>query len=227
MMRFPKVLLLNAKKSTPSIPDATPVAFWKLDELVGATIAIDSIGDNDASILGTFTNVTGPKQNTIAMKGDGSTITALVNNGSALFANHPISLELWVNLAGGLHDHAMLAGIRNDSDADFYVVNLMNTNTLECRFRNSAGAEFTITKTISADVWHHVVLVYNNGLTLYIDGVLDTTLAANGQITKINSPFYMLGNQYFNWTASAVASVRVYQEAISDSIIAYHYANEH
>ena len=42
------------------------------------------------------------------------------------------------------NSHSGLFGFRNNTDVDFYLLQLTNTNNVEARFRNSAGFNFDI-----------------------------------------------------------------------------------
>jgi len=119
-----------------------------------------------------------------------------VPNASALIANSTtISMSFWVypqNTTSIYPDLDGFAGFRNNTDADFYLVQL-NSTDVEPRFRNSAGANFDFVLTgLQLNSWQHFVMTYD-GITLrvYHNGVLGGSVPANGSISLLNETFYM------------------------------------
>ena len=89
-------------------------------------------------------------------------------------------------------NHGGLMGFRNNTDADFYLLQLTNTNNVEARFRNSAGLNFDIVAMNLLDFgqWQHLAFTYDGSyIRLYKDGNLVDSTAANGTITQLNQSF--------------------------------------
>jgi len=101
-------------------------------------------------------------------------------------------------------------GIRNNSSADFYLLQLQGTNNIEARFRNSTSGGgttgvYTIAKPITPQSWQHLALVYDGTkLRYYVNAVCLDSVAASGSIALANvdltmgrtfftTPFYMKG----------------------------------
>ena len=84
-------------------------------------------------------------------------------NASALVANSTtISMSMWVypkSNSSGYPDFDGYAGIRNEVNADFYILQL-NSNNIEARFRNSSGTPYTISANnlVTLHSWNHLVL---------------------------------------------------------------------
>ena len=90
------------------------------------------------------------------------------------------------------NSHSGLFGFRNNTDADFYLLQLTNTNNVEARFRNSAGLNFDIVAMNLLDFgqWQHLAFTYDGSyIRLYKDGNLVDSTAANGTITQLNQSF--------------------------------------
>lgn len=128
---------------------------------------------------------------------DGIDDYASASNASALISGkNAISLSMWVypkSSPAGYPDFEGFAGFRNESNADFYVLQL-SSNNLEARFRNSSGTNFTITYNggLNIAAWNHLVLTYNGTqLKLYHDGSLVQTISATGTISNNSLPFGM------------------------------------
>lgn len=117
-----------------------------------------------------------------------------VPGGSARIAGSTqISLTCWVkpmNTNIVFPDYDGFAGIRNNVDADFYIVQF-GPNRVEARFRNSSGINFDVVdSTIQIGVWQHYTLTYNGSeLTLYRNGIVVGNTIANGTITNTSVPF--------------------------------------
>ena len=138
-----------------------------------------------------------------AMDFDGIDDYITAPNASSLIANKSISLAFWVyptNPNPGFPNFDGMAGFRNNSNADFFILHL-STNTVEARFRNSSGSNFDIVYNgLNLNTWNHFVMTYDGStLELYHDGVSVGTQAANGFITSTTETLYM-GNLVFQTT---------------------------
>jgi hypothetical protein len=107
--------------------------------------------------------------------------------------SNQISLTCWVKPMNSnivFPDYDGFAGIRNNVDADFYIVQFGNRR-VEARFRNSSGVNFDVVDTtIEIGVWQHYTLTYNGSeLTLYRNGIVVGNTIANGNITNTTVPF--------------------------------------
>lgn len=153
--------------------------------------------------------------------------------GSALIANSTtISLTAWVylrNPAPSFPDFDGLAGIRNNVDADFYLLHF-SANSIEARFRNSTGTNFDVIGTgVQLNTWTHLALTYDGTtLSLFIDGLLDSSIPASGSITSATEDFYM-GNLLFQttnyWFNGKLDEVSLWNRALSDAEINCIYRN--
>jgi hypothetical protein len=115
-----------------------------------------------------------------------------IPNASGLIANKiAFSTSGWVYPQTN-NSHSGLFGFRNNTDADFYLLQMTNTNNVEARFRNSAGLNFDIVAMNLLDFgqWQHLAFTYDGSyIRLYKDGNLVDSIAANGTITQLNQSF--------------------------------------
>jgi hypothetical protein len=115
-----------------------------------------------------------------------------IPNASGLIANKTaFSTSGWVYPQTD-NSHSGLFGFRNNTDADFYLLQMTNTNNVEARFRNSAGLNFDIVAMNLLDFgqWQHLAFTYDGSyIRLYKDGNLVDSIAANGTITQLNQSF--------------------------------------
>ncbi|NVK27709.1 MAG: T9SS type A sorting domain-containing protein [Flavobacteriia bacterium] len=125
---------------------------------------------------------------------DGIDDYASAPNASGLVAgSNSIALSIWVYpTSSAPTQHGGMAGFRNETSDDFYILQLQGTSNIEARFRNSSGTHYTITYTsgINVNAWNHYVLTYNGSqLRLFHDGALVQTISASGMIGSSTTPF--------------------------------------
>jgi len=129
-------------------------------------------------------------------------------NTSSVIANKiAFSISGWVNPQSN-STHGGIMGFRNNVDADFYLLQLQNTNNIEARFRGSSGVSYDIVATNILDFnqWQHLAFTYDGSyIRLFKDGALVDSTVANGiigqntlplQIGKLDwgtTGFYMTG----------------------------------
>ncbi|HIE74303.1 MAG TPA: DUF4983 domain-containing protein, partial [Flavobacteriales bacterium] len=115
-----------------------------------------------------------------------------IPNVSGLVANKTtFSISGWVNPQSNTN-HGGIMGFRNNIDADFYLLQLQNTNNIEARFRNSLGVDYDIVAFNALDFnqWQHLAFTYNGSyIRLYKDGIFLDSTAANGTIIQTAQSF--------------------------------------
>jgi len=102
-----------------------------------------------------------------------------------------ISITCWVyptnSTSLGYPDFDGFAGFRNETDADFYLLQLAPNQDIEARFRNSSGTAVTITSagSLAFNTWQHLALTYNGSmLRLFKNGIQIDSAAATGSIAN-------------------------------------------
>lgn len=146
-------------------------------------------------------------------------------NGTATLASLPaFSMACWVNPANTAPSFPNFDGIigyRNESNADFFILQLSATN-FEARLRNSSGQAFTITSpTCQVNQWQHVALIYTGSqLRFYHNGTLSQSIPASGTITNPNVEFN-IGRIPFQttpfWLSGQIDEVGIWSRALSDT----------
>ncbi|HKR05931.1 MAG TPA: LamG-like jellyroll fold domain-containing protein [Bacteroidia bacterium] len=145
-------------------------------------------------LLLTNKKITAQSQNALDFDGTDDYVSApggsQLINGAGL-----MSLTMWVypvNPVIGFPDFDGFAGIRNNLDADFYILQYSATE-VEARFRNSAGQNFDIVHGgLQLNTWQHYALTYDNvQLRLYLNGQPIDSIAAAGVIINTAEPFYI------------------------------------
>ena len=138
-----------------------------------------------------------------AMNFDGTNDYVNVPAASALIANSTatrITMSCWVYpKLSNPSSHNGFLGIRNNSNADFYLLQLQGTNSVECRFRTSTTNFPTISSSgLVPNTWQHYAMTYDGSkLRVYRNGVLHDSTAATGNIT-IATEALTIGRTLYN-----------------------------
>jgi len=93
------------------------------------------------------------------------------------------------------------AGYRNESNFDFYLIQLSSTE-VEARFRNSTGAAYTLSYDgLVLEEWNHFFLVFDGSyLTLFSGAEEVASIEASGSTPSSNSSTFRIGNiQYSSY----------------------------
>lgn len=146
-------------------------------------------------------------------------------NGSASLAGlSAFSMACWVqptNASPAFPNFDGIIGYRNESNADFFILQLSAVN-FEARLRNSNGQAFTITSpTCQLNQWQHIALIYTGSqLRFYHNGVLSQSISASGTINNPNVEFN-IGRIPFQttpfWLQGKVDEVGIWSRALSDT----------
>lgn len=153
----------------------------------------------------------------------GSQYIAVPNFSANVVGAPGMTLTGWVKPPNNPTSYMGYFGMRNDANADFYVLQLQNSNNLECRYRGTNGTGYTApTTTITPNVWQMVTIVYTGSTVgCYINAVAGGTTPTASAITNTgvnfdiaavkNSPGYLLNG--------SVADVRFYKRALTQTEI--------
>ena len=148
-----------------------------------------------------------------------------MTNSSVVIANKTaFSMSCWVYPEVNTN-HGGIIGFRNNSDADFYLLQLQNTNNIEARFRNSSNITYDIVAANALDFnqWQHLAFTYDGSyIRLYKNGIIVDSTVANGTIIQ-NTQSFMLGA--LDWQGSLfhlngrLDEIRLWDVALSQTEI--------
>jgi hypothetical protein len=154
---------------------------------------------------------------------DGIDDVASVPQASSLISGAAgFSMSFWIKPENGspaFPNFDGFAGFRNNSDADFYILQLTATD-VEARFRNSNGVNFDIiSSSLILNAWQHFALTYNGtNLTLYHNGAVVGTEPASGIINNASETF-LIGNLVFQtydfYADASLDEVSLWSKALS------------
>tara|TARA_B110000444_G_scaffold109632_1_gene103503 strand:+ start:251 stop:2146 length:1896 start_codon:yes stop_codon:yes gene_type:complete len=149
-----------------------------------------------------------------------------MSNASSVITNKiAFSMSAWVYPQANPSAHSGIMGFRNNTDTDFYLLQLQNSNNVEARFRNSSGVNYDIVSSNLLDFnqWQHIAFTYDGSyIRLYKDGALVDSSAANGIIIQNTLPLQLgkldWGNTGFYMTGR-LDEIRLWDVALSQTEI--------
>lgn len=138
---------------------------------------------------------------------DGSNDYVNVANSGNILANSTaitLSCKVYPKLSStGFPNFDGFAGYRNETNFDFYLIQLSSTE-VEARFRNSSGTAYSINYNgLVLNQWNHFFLVYDGAtLKLYSGTTQVGNVAAAGSVPASNASTFKIGlipYQAYNW----------------------------
>lgn len=184
------VPLPTSAYATAVLADA-PIAYYRLDETNGSSVATDYIGNNN----GYYTNVNLEQKgysfadtNTAGLFGqtNSSLIGGITTIDFGGATSQPFSLEAWVKGPPQNCDCGIITKGYGSGGEQFNIDNGASSHAFRFFVRNSAGSVTAVNTTVIPDnTWHHLVGVYDPDqglLSFYVDGILfgDSTFTAAG-----------------------------------------------
>ncbi len=144
-------------------------------------------------------------------------------NSSDLHFTEGLTISAWIKSSG---QEDLWASIITKGLQAWRLIRNNSGNSLSFHFNKAGGGEYQANGTIAVmdGQWHHVMAVYDGkSLSLYIDGELDTSVAA-GAVNSSNDPVYIgsrVNNTHNrNWTGN-IDDVRLYNTALSVNNLLY------
>lgn len=177
----------------------------------------------------------GQTDNSLSFEGFDDVVSIPGASAQIASSTNGMSLSCWVyatNPAPNYPNFDGIAGFRNESTCDFYLLHLSATS-LEARFRNSTGTAYTATAPgFSINTWQHVVITYDGtSLKVYINGSQKISVPASGSISSTSEVMY-LGKLPFSpndfQLGGQLDDVALWDKALSSSEIGcmYNYGHD-
>ena len=206
------VLTSSAKAADPDL-----AAYWKFDDGFGTT-AFDSSGNgNDGIFVGDPQWVDGKLGGALEFNGDDY---LNCGNGPSLQIQDEITIAFWFQVEAFSNSwEAFIA----KSDSAYRISRGGETgNATHLGISGTSVGNFNGTATVTGGDWHHMAAVYDGtNARIYIDGVLDTEVAATGQINLSSSDLYIGENSGATgrFLHGLLDEVRIYSRALTDEEI--------
>lgn len=180
----------------------------------------------------TFCNTSFSQNNYLDFDGVNDNVT--VSNSQNVLANATaITMSCKVfpkSTTSGFPNFNGFAGYRNETNFDFYLIQL-SSSQLEARFRNSSGTAFSITYNgLVLNQWSHFFLVYNGTTLKLYNGATEVgSVAASGSVPASNASTLKIGLvqfQTYNWYHNGyIDEVSLWNKGLSASEISTIVAN--
>lgn len=114
------------------------------------------------------------------------------------------------------------------NDAAFYIFGNKGNNKLTFKYEDkNATAEYEIsTDTIDARKWYHVVAIYDGtSISLYIDGILDSTPTPTEDVPSCDWTFIRFGTSTTQYYDGTIDEVMIFNAPLSEEEITFLYEN--
>lgn len=199
------------------------VSDWELDETSGTTAA-DAAGTNPGTYQGSPTlGVPGISGTATTLNGTTQYVT--VPDAASLHLSGALSLEAWVKTTSTAAGAIIVAKFAPTSFAGWGL--RLAAGKASLWVGDGTNGWFTGNTSVADGKWHHVVgTLSGTTVSLYVDGVLDTSGTRTASLTnttslQIGTDPTGPGGASFAGTLDAVA---VYAAALSATTVAQHYA---
>jgi len=176
---------------TDAYMDKSPIAWWRLNEAAGSTVAVDAIGSHHGEYVEADPGVTGT-DSTTAASFDGT--DDYIDVGQIdITSGDKMTIFAWVKAdTFGTDDTRIISKALTQADSDHYwylgTTNVLGETRLTGRVRTSFGL-LTATAwsgNLVPGQWYFVALVFeqSSGLRLYVDGSSVAWAASAGMILQ-------------------------------------------
>lgn len=131
---------------------------------------------------------------------------------------------------GGFPNFNGIMGYRNETNFDFYIIQLAG-NQIEVRFRNASGTAYSITYNgMTLNQWNHLFLVFNGSTLKLYNGATEVgSTAASGTVSAVNTATLKIGLvqfQTWNWSHKGyIDEASLWNKALSPAEISAIVAN--
>lgn len=226
-------ILLMAAQSRASDYDQQvladhPISYWKLDELPGSTVAVDSVGSNIGVYQGGVTlGIPGPIFNDSATGADfdGTSGEVVVGAQPTFNLANNFTIEAWIKPSSPGGNQRIVGNLGSSGPTSGYGYGIVGDRMVFSAFGQQDY--FANTTTLSTDNWHQVAVSFSASGTasFYLDGQLTQTVS--GPSAVIGNGGFTIGAQsataqeYFN---GGLADVAVFHGVLSAAQIAQQYA---
>ena len=192
---------MQIKYLAPEVSDSTEVLHMKMWE--GTVFDYSLNGNSGTSVNTTIEN------RSLGFNGTTSYIDIPTD---AVFNTTTLTISVWVNVDSGIAGSAQIVAKATTADQDWWFF-IENTD-LKITIAGGGGNSLVSTNAIAADVWTHLVVVFQgtNG-TIYTNGVLNGTAA---DLTAIDSTDNINPTVGCRWDAKHVSVIRMFPGFISD-----------
>lgn len=177
-------------------PTTKPIAWWKFDEMTGAT-ACDSSGHGNTGVVHGASRVPGRYAQALSL--DGLDDWVEVPNSESLRGIRHLTVEAWVMLKGfppaALHEWTGIIayGTKARGMWELFVTHEGGVHFM-LNWQTATETRITTRPVLKIDEWHHVIATYD-GVTarVFVDGALEGQAACPELVYPDGEPYLAIG----------------------------------
>jgi hypothetical protein len=220
---------IAAKTYSATVLADHPVAYWRMDETTGSTMADASGNANNGHYIGAYTLAQPgaiPGGGNAAVAFDGQSGAASVTSSTSLQVN-TVTIEAWIKKRTDTEYRVYVAkNFAAGGGAGSSWFQLLNSYHGQLEFRvTSDGAPVLVSKSaLALNTWYYVVATYDGNVArLYVNGKPDGELKVTAVPKQTSDPLF-IGRRTDGWFNDAtLAEVAIYSVALSADRIAAHW----
>ncbi len=213
------------------------VAQWNFNETSGTT-ATNNAGSCGSSCNGTLTNFANTSGQDVAagsgwtsanrrwgagaLMFDGSNDYVSVTNNASLNIGSSFSAEVWVKTSttGFMYIYRKLVSSAEDKSMAIDA----SGKALFYLYNTFGGTGLVSNKTVTDGQWHYIVATYDGSTAkIYIDGLLDNSKSASGDVADSNGNLIIGGSTAGGYFQGVIDSLRWYTRPLTASEILANY----
>jgi len=204
-----------------------PVAYWRMDETTGSTMADASGNANHGRYVGIYTLGQRGALAGGAVAFDGQSGAASVVNSPSLQIN-TVTIEVWLKKRSDSEYGVYVAkNIQVGGGAGsswFELLNSHHNGQLEFRVTSDGAPAVLSNSTLALNTWYYVVATYDGAVAkLYINGKLDGDLKVTAVPKQTSDPLFIGRRTDGFFNDAAMAEVAIYSVALPADRIAAHW----
>src|SRR6195256_5603493 len=216
-----------AKTYSATVLADHPVAYWRMDDAAGSTMADASGNANNGRYVGIYSlGQTGAIAGG-AVAFDGQSGAASVMNSPSLQVN-TVTIEAWIkkktDTEYGVYVAKNVEPGGGAGSSWFELLNSHHNGRLEFRV-TSDGAPAVLSNTaLALNTWYYVVATYDGAVAkLYFNGKLDGSLKVAAVPKQTSDPLFIGRRTDGLFNDAALANVAIYSTALSADRIGAHW----
>src|ERR1700716_3392075 len=196
-----------------------PVAFWRMDETTGTTMADATANANNGHYAGIYTLGQPGVIGGGAVAFDGQSGAASVLSSTSLQVN-TVTIEAWIKKRADTEYGVYVAkNVEPGGGAGsgwFQLLNSHHNGKLEFRVTSDGGPAILSNTTLALNTWYYVVATYDGAVAkLYVNGKLDGTLKVTAGPKQTSDPLFIGRRTDGLFNDAAIAEVAIYSAALS------------
>jgi len=216
-----------AKTYTATVLADHPVAYWRMDETTGSTMADTSGNANNGHYVGIYTLGQPGALAGGAVAFDGQSGAASVMNSPSLQVN-TVTIEMWVkkhtDTEYGVYVAKNVEPGGGAGSSWFELLNSHHNGELEFRVTSDGAPAVLSNSTLALNTWYYVVATYDGATAkIYINGKLDGTLKVTAVPKQTSDPLFIGRRMDGLFADASLANVAIYSAALSAARIAAHW----